>query len=212
LGNTVNQAAPPGQTPDQFTNAVPAGTRPDFGGLNYGRIYTQDFINTALGLASTYGTANNQICCEPTDRSEHGTHCAGIAAGSGHVTNWATNPNHIGAAPEATIIHVRLQMLAGDIDTGGTFEDALLDGINFCLSAAQFHNMPIVLSVSQGSNFGPHNGSSDFDLARDNLINSFNNRSVVWAAGNDNDNDGYRKGTVASGNSIDNFNMIVRRS
>lgn len=211
-GDTVNQAAPPGQTPDQFTNGAAVGTRPNFNGLNYGRIYTQDFINTAIGLVNTYGTANNQICCEPTRTDEHGTHCAGIAAGSGHVTNWATNPDHIGAAPEATIIHVRIQRLAVDLDTGGTFEDALLDGINFCLSAAQFHNMPIVLSVSQGSNFGPHNGSSDFDLARDNLINSFNNRSVVWAAGNDNDNDGYRKGTVASGNSTDNFTMTVERS
>jgi len=211
---TVTQANPPGATPQQFTNAAtPADPRPNFAGLNYGRLYTNDDINTAIALASPYGTGNNQICCEPTKNDEHGTHCAGIAAGSGHVTNWNTNPTHIGAAPAATIIHVRLEMLTqADLDLGATFEDALLDGIDFCLRAAQFHNMPIVISVSQGSSWGPHNGSSDFDLARDNLINSFNNRSVVFASGNDDDNEGYRKETVPPGNSIDNFTLTARRN
>lgn len=213
-GATVTQANPPGQTPLQFTNgATPADPRPNFAGLSYGRLYTTNDINTAIGLANPYGTGNNQICCEPRWDDEHGTHCAGIAAGSGHVTNWATNPDHIGAAPEATIIHVRLERITqADLDTGASFEDALVDGINFCLRAAQFHNMPIVISVSQASNWGPHNGSTDFDQARDNLINSFDNRSVVFASGNDDDDDGYRKGTVVAGNSIDNFTLTARRN
>lgn len=212
LGQTINQPAPPGDTPQQFTNAVAPGTRPNFAGLNYGRLYSNNFINTAIGLAAPYGTANNQICCEPTSNFEHGTHCAGIAAGSGHVTNWATAPDHVGAAPEATIIHVRLEQLWSDLDIGATFEDALLDGIDFCMRAAQFHNMPIVISVSQISNFGPHNGSTDFDIARDNHLNSFDNRSIVWSAGNDNDNDGYRHGSVAAGNGTDNFTLTVARA
>jgi subtilisin family serine protease len=209
---TVPQANPPGQTPQQFTNAAAPGTRPNFVGLNYGRLYTNNNINTALGQPNPYGTGNNQICCEPTETSEHGTHCAGIAAGSGHVTNWATNPTHVGAAPEADIVHVRLEMLQGELDTGGTFEDALLDGIDFCLRVAQFHNMPIAISVSQGSNFGPHNGSTDFDLARDNFLNSFDNRSILFAAGNDNDNNGYRRGSVPAGNNINSFTLTARRN
>ena len=213
MGQTIDQATPPGQTPEQFFNAATAvDPRPDFTGLNYGRIYTTDFIDTAIGLANPYGTNNNQICCEPTKNNEHGTHCAGIAAGSGHVTNWATNPVHEGAAPEATIIHVRLERLPSSLDTGGTFEDALIDGIDFCLRAAAFHGMPVVISVSQVSNFGPHNGSTDFDQARDNLVNSFNNRTIAWAAGNDDSVDGYRQGRVSSGNSTDNFTLTVRRS
>lgn len=209
---TINQVNPPGQTPHQFTNAAtPADPRPNFAGLDYGRVYTNNNINTAIGLANPFGTGNNQICCEPTVNEEHGTHCAGIAAGSGRVTNWAMNPVHVGAAPEATIVYVRVNSFAASIDRDAASEDGLVDAINFCLQAAQFHNMPIVISVSQGTNFGPHNGSTDFDQARDNLINSFNNRSIVWAAGNDNDSDGYRKGTVASGNSIDNFTLTSRR-
>lgn len=208
---TLPQANPPGQTPQQFTlGAIPAGSRPNFAGLNYGRIYTNDNINTSIGLANPYGTGNNQICCEPTRDDEHGTHCAGIAAGSGHETNWATNPDHVGAAPEATIVYVRVETFGASIDRDEATEDGLIDAINFCLQAAQFHGMPIVISVSQGTNFGPHNGSTEFDQARDNLINSFNNRSVVWSAGNDNDEDGYRKGTVASGNAIENFTLTMR--
>jgi len=208
----VPQANPSGQTPQQFTNGAAPGTRPDFAGLNYGRLYTNDDINTALGLANPYGTGNNQICCEPTRTDEHGTHCAGIAAGSGHVTNWNTSPTHVGAAPEADMIHVRLESLQGELDTGGTFEDALLDGIDFCLRAAQFHNRPVVVSVSQGSSFGPHNGSTDFDLARDSFLNSFDNRSIVASAGNDNDNSGYRRGNVAAGGGTDNFTLTARRN
>jgi subtilisin family serine protease len=216
VGNptTITQANPPGQTPEQFTNAAPPGTlRANFIGLNYGRLYTNAYINTAIDLPNPYGTGNNQICCEPTKDDEHGTHCAGIAAGSGHVTNWSTNPVHVGAAPAATIIHVRLERITQtDLDLGATFEDSLLDGIDFCMRAAQFHNMPIVISVSQGSNWGPHNGSSDFDLARDNFLNSFDNRSIVFAAGNDDAADGFRKGVVLSGNSIDNFTLTVART
>jgi subtilisin family serine protease len=202
---------PPGQTPDQFSTAHP-GTSPNFGGLSYGRIYDTAAIDAALALANPYGTANNQVCCQPAN-AEHGTHCAGIAAGSGHVANWATAPTHVGAAPQATIIFVALQLLgAGALDSGTTFEDSLLDGIDFCLRAAQFHNLPIVISVSQGSNWGPHNGSSDFDLARDNFLNSFDRRSIVFAAGNDNDVNGYRRGSVAPGNTVETFSMTFRRA
>lgn len=208
-GMPVAQANPPGQTPEAWGAADPM-VRPDFTGLDYGRLYTRAQIDTALGLANPYGTGNDQICCEPTRTNEHGTHCAGIAAGNGHEANWATAVNHVGAAPQASIVYVRLATLPGALDTGATFEDALLDGIDFCMRAAAFENLPIVISVSQGSNFGPHNGSSAFDLARDNFVNSFDRRSIVFAAGNDNDRDGYRRGDVAAA-STQTFTWTHRR-
>jgi subtilisin family serine protease len=195
---------PPGIDPQQFynNNLGPPPTSPDFTGLNYGRLYIDTDINTALAQPNTigtYGNGNNQISCTPAN-AEHGTHCAGIAAGSGHQNN-GTVGTHVGAAPEATIVYVRLRSLnTSAIDLDATFEDALMEGIDFCFRVAQFHNMPIVISVSQGSNWGPHNGSTDLDLARDNMLNSFDNRSIVWSAGNDNDIDGYRHGNIAAGN------------
>lgn len=203
----ANLTTLPGQNPQAWSQGNPG--QPNFNGFNYGRLYTQADINTAVGLANPYGTGNQQICCEPwyqvtptTVESEHGTHTAGIAAGNGHETNWATNPTHVGAAPQATIVYVCTQLLNADADRDGTWEDAILDGIAFCLEAARFHNMPIVISISQGNNLGPHNGASDLDQAIDNSLNSFFDRSVAIAAGNDNDVNGYRSGNVAASSTV----------
>jgi len=194
---TPDSAAAPGQNPEQFHQANLAGT-PDFTGLNYGRIYTRAQITTANGLAGgAFGNGASQISRAPLNR-EHGTHTTGIAAGSGHENAWGTAPTHIGAAPQATIIHVCRRITNANIQSG-TYEDDLVNGIDFIFRAAAFHNMPAVVSVSLGTNLGPHNGASEFDDARDNLLNSFFDRSIVWAAGNDNSWNGYRQGTINIG-------------
>jgi subtilisin family serine protease len=203
----TDSANPPGDTPDQFTANAPApNTRPNFTGLTYGRLYTQADIDTVLGQADPYGDGNNQIDKAPA-AAEHGTHCLGIAAGSGHENNWNTAPTHVGAAPSATILYVCRGGLPGDVTRDGISEDGLIDALSFCLEAARFHNMPISISVSQGNNLGPHNGEDDFDLARDNLLNSFDNRAMAFAAGNDNSWQGHRRGTVAAGNGTDSFTL-----
>ncbi len=207
-GNVVwpNLATLPGQNPDAWTAAVAAGTRPNFNGLNYGRLYTQADVDNALGQANPFGTGANQVCCQPWYQvtatgidSEHGTHCLGIAAGNGHENNWATAPTHVGAAPQATLVYVCTQLLPSTTGRDATWEDAILDGVDFILRAAAFHNLPVVISISQGNNLGPHNGQSGFDQGIDNFLNSFFDRSIVVAAGNDDDNQGYRSGTVAAG-------------
>jgi subtilisin family serine protease len=203
-GNYLAQANPPGRTPDDFTQdnatANPPVAGPNFLGLAYGRLYTQAQINQALGQTPVFGTGNNQICCTPDpNASEHGTHCAGIAAGSGHENNWNTNPTHTGAAPEATLVYVCRRPLPSSMGRDAVGEDDLLDALNFCLRVAQFHNMPIVISVSQCNSFGPHNGEDDFDLGRDNMLNSFDGRSIAWAAGNDNTGNGHRNASMGPG-------------
>lgn len=190
-------ATAPGQTPEQFYQANMA-TRPNFTGLNYGRIYTQAATDTALGFANPYGNGNNQISKALPTTTEHGTHVAGIAAGSGHEANWATAPTHIGAAPRATIVHVCYRWSQANAQST-VFEDDVVNAIDFIMRAAAFHNMPVVVNASLGTNLGPHNGASAFDIARDNLLNSFTNRSIVWAAGNDNNDQGFRKGTINAG-------------
>ena len=184
-------ANPPGQTPQQF-DAV------RFNGLNYGRIYTAAQINTALGLAgSPYGNGPNQISCQPSN-AEHGTHVAGIAAGNGRENNWQTAPTHIGAAPEAAIVHVCYRWSTANAHST-VFEDDVINALSFIFGAAVRENMPVVANASLGTNLGPHDGATAFDVARDNLLNSFDNRSIVWAAGNDNSDNGYRTETIAAG-------------
>ncbi|MFO0576157.1 MAG: S8 family serine peptidase [Polyangia bacterium] len=186
-----DSATAPGQTP-QGVNATA------FNGLNYGRLYTQADINAALGnAAGTYGGGNSQIskAPDPLD-SEHGTHTAGIAGGSGHDASYVVGP-HVGAAPQATLIHVCNTVNWANL-ANGTFEDRLIDAIDFIFRAATLHNLRAVVSVSQGTSLGPHDGSSLFDQNRDNLLNSFENRSIVWSAGNDNNDNGFTRGTVAA--------------
>lgn len=187
-----DSAAAPGQTPQAFNGVA-------FNGLNYGRLYTQADIDTALGnAAGTYGNGNNQISqALSTTRSEHGTHTAGIAVGNGHDASYTVGA-HVGAAPDATLIHVCNTATWANM-ANGAFEDRLIDAIDFVFRAADLHNMPAVVSVSQGTSLGPHDGSSLFDEDRDNQLDSFDSRSIVWSAGNDNSDDGFTRGTIGSG-------------
>ena len=203
----ADNPAAPGQTPQQYHNANPA-TTPDFTNptaLNVGKIYDGNYIDTALGLAGgPYGNGTGEISCDP-DWEEHGTHVAGIAVGNGHVNNWATAPVRISAAPQADLVHVRI----GNLTWAGydaTTEVALLEGIDFIFRCADFHNVPAVVNVSQATNMGPHNGASDFDQALDNLLHSFDNRSIVFAAGNDNNVNGFREGIIGA-NTTEVFTM-----
>ena len=188
-------AGAPGQTPQAFDNMA-------FNGLDYGRLYTQADINAALAnAAGPYGNGNNQISKRPsTVQSEHGTHVAGIAAGNGHEATYAVG-THVGAAPDASIVHVTNTTTWANL-ADGTFEDRLIDATDFVFRAAAREGMPVVVNVSQGTSLGPHDGRSTFDQARDNLLNSFDNRSIVWAAGNDNNDTGYATGTVNAGATV----------
>jgi subtilisin family serine protease len=190
-----DNATAPGQTPQGFNATA-------FNGLDYGRLYTQADINAALAnAAGPYGDGNSQISKRLSATvSEHGTHVAGIAAGNGHEATYAVGA-HVGAAPDASIIHVTNLSTWANFANGG-YEDRLIDAIDFVFRAAALEGMPVVVNVSQGTSLGPHDGRSTFDQARDNLLNSFDNRSIVWAAGNDNNDTGYATGTVNAGATV----------
>lgn len=183
-------ADPPGETPQQYSNSHPGA--PNFAGLNYGRIYDAGAINTALGLPQTYGTGAGQIATITPDQNsiegQHGTHVAGIAAGSGLDVAWNPGAN-IGAAPLADIVFV-----AYDLE-----EDHALDALNFVYQIAGNRNQPAVVNLSFGSGRGAHDGKSDYDTGRDAMLFSHNGRSMVCGAGNDNDEQAFRRGTIGTG-------------
>jgi hypothetical protein len=205
-----------GQNPeDYFQDTANHPNSPNFTGLDYGIIYDEAAINTALGLASqnrtTYGLSADQIAKQPSPpgaggirEPEHGTHVAGIAAGSGHVDNWGTNPTNVGGAPLADIVHVCYRWSTANVQSG-VFEDDILDALRFVMLIAGI-NQPVVINNSYGTNVGPHNGLTDFDQARNALLDSFLGRSLVYASGNDNTASGFRKGSVPAG-STDVFTL-----
>ncbi|HET9234392.1 MAG TPA: S8 family serine peptidase, partial [Candidatus Eisenbacteria bacterium] len=106
------------------------------------------------------------------DDDGHGTHVTGIAAGNGRA---AVNPgeqyDYAGIAPEADIIFVKTIFN----------EDALIDGVAWIQNRAGVKPSSINLSV--GSQYGPHDGTSNLDVALENLAGP--GRIIVAAAGNE---------------------------
>lgn len=204
VGGVAQPATPHAsqQSPADFHSSNPGS--PDFTGLNYGIAYTETDINTALGaVGGTYGTGANQICCEP-EATEHGTHVAGIAAGDGADSTWATSA-HVGVADQATIVYV----------SNLTWDSARIqDALSFIFAIADDLNMPVAVNISLGGNWGPHVGNMPRDLFIDNSLNDFDERVVVGTSGNNNRlgdplgrGDGFRTRTIPDGNT-DLFTMI----
>lgn len=103
------------------------------------------------------------------DNETHGTHTAGIAAGSG------ADSKYRGVAPKADLILVPTTLVTEDI----------LDGVNYIRNCAEKEEKPCVVNLSIGVHVGPHDGTSAFDRALDEM--KAPGFVVVGAAGNEGD-------------------------
>ena len=151
----------------------------------YGRLFTEDEINEALGednphKALGYEVSSNSLL----DAGGHGTYVADVATGNGLGTNCP------GIAPQAEIVFVDVSTastpLQGPQTIANTFGDSvqLLEAIHFIFDYAKKRGRPCVINVSLGTNGGPHDGSSLLENAIDWLVTEEPNRAVVIAAGN----------------------------
>lgn len=102
-----------------------------------------------------------------TDLETHGTHVAGIAAGSGASTEY------YGLAPGSELVLVSTNRT----DAG------IADGLRYIAKYAESQGKPCVINFSLGSNVGPHDGTSAFDRLCENQ--SKPGLIFVGAAGND---------------------------
>jgi len=130
------------------------GTSP--AGFSYGREWTATQIN------------NRQ--CTHLDVVGHGTHVSGIAAGNGRGL---ADKRFTGIAPEADLIVVATSAWSTDIT----------DGIQYIFQKAKTLGRPAVINLSIGSHEGPHDGTSLFDAALNNLTGK--GKVVVGSAGNE---------------------------
>lgn len=129
------------------------GTPPN--GLNYGR---------ELKTQSTITSAQRDMT-----NVSHGTHVAGIAAGSGV----GTLTDFAGVAPQSDLVLVSTK--STDID--------IANGIAYIINYANSVNKPCVINVSFGHHKGPHDGTSLFDQYCDGILGP--GKLLVGAAGND---------------------------
>lgn len=190
----------PGQTPHQYHgDRANHPDSPAFSGLKYGLLYDAAYIKAALsGGGNIYGDGPGQIATDPatTPEGHHGTAVAGVAAGSGHDAVWAQGAN-VGAAPQADIVFVALKRK----------EDCKIDALRFIFDVAFKTGRPAVINCSSGNYIGPHDGKSDYDSVRDAMLFSHHGRSIVVAAGNDNDDEGFRHRTITAGQTEQTWNV-----
>jgi subtilisin family serine protease len=143
------------------------------------------------GYECTSLDIQNKTCPE-VDTFGHGTHVAGIAAGSGVATG-----NYTGVAPGARIIFVKSghEVCQGDSWTFDT--NQILDGVNYMVKKAAELKMRLVVSLSLGGNIGAHDGTDPFELALDAFVKQ--GTPVVVAAGNDAQDQDHIDGQISQG-------------
>ncbi len=164
-------------------------THPNFkdsnGNLRISRVWEQNNTNGNPPSPFNYGSqfiGSTAILNELYDipNQSHGTHVAGISAGTG-TGNLSLLK---GMAPVAEIILVSNGSdLVGEI-SGTSSGTKLIDAINYIKNYANSVNKPVVINMSFGTNLGPHDGS---DLLSTGL-NSFTTNQgliLVKSAGND---------------------------
>lgn len=118
-----------------------------------GVFYSEEEINEALNLARVYGQEEGRKRLPSVDLSGHGTHVAGIAAGNGNASNRRIK----GAAPKASLLIVKLGN-PSDSDFPRTTQ--VMTGVDFVVRFALERNLPLVINLSFGNNYGAHDGST----------------------------------------------------
>ncbi|HTM45953.1 MAG TPA: S8 family serine peptidase, partial [Polyangiaceae bacterium] len=111
----------------------------------------------------------------PSDEIGHGTHVASLAASNGLST---ADARYVGAAPEATLIVVRVTRQNASVD-----DFDILLATDFIFERAQAMGMPAVINLSLGSDFGPHDGTDTVGKALTEFLDQ-PGRAIVVAAGN----------------------------
>lgn len=159
------------------------GTPPE--GFNHGAEYSNEDINRAL-------QSQNPLEIVPeADTLGHGTAVAGIAAGNGR----SSNGENEGVAPKASLIVVKLGE-KGFPSFARTTE--FMRALKYVIEKALMLQMPIAINISYGTNDGPHNGQSLFEL----FINDMSERwktSIVVASGNEGSAGHHYMGEINSG-------------
>lgn len=135
-------------------------------------------------LTGYHYTTPAQIAALTTDcdNESHGTHTSGCAGGS-QVGNYA------GMAPDCDLVLCGL----GD----NLSQTAIVNSAKYIANYAKTQGKPCVISISLGSNTGPHDGSSYICRAYDQVATQYG-AVILLSSGNEADATGYATRTLTS--------------
>lgn len=156
-------------------SAKPIGKHPDLeqrygstdstGKVVAGAVWSKADIDASLTSGARSGL--------PQDEIGHGTLVAACAAGD--------DPRYRGVAPAAGLLVARIT----EAGSGSIGSDELLRGTAFLFDRADFMQQPVVVNLSIGTDFGPHDGTEDWEQALASFVGSDHpGHALVAAAGN----------------------------
>lgn len=154
-----------------------------------------EFDEAQINLALNASTELEGYQLLPSrDVSGHGTAVAGIAAAS-----QIGNGGFGGVAPEAELIIVKLGLPGAQ---GFPRTTEIMRGVTYAVNKAVALQMPLVINLSFGNNYGAHDGSSLLERFLDNA--SEIGRTVICVgSGNEGNSDGHIAGNVQENTSVE---------
>ncbi len=155
------------------------GSAPSETGCGYGREYTQADLQADNGPATT-GT-------------NHGTPCAGIAAGDGSASGGA----RMGMAPGAEIIYVQVD----------SYDYNIVDALSYIEQKADALGQSVSVSISLGNKYTIADGTDAVSQAIDSF--SAEGRSVSVAAGNYYTTTDHAYGTATYGSPTTDLTLYI---
>ncbi|HEV7473249.1 MAG TPA: S8 family serine peptidase [Pyrinomonadaceae bacterium] len=190
LDMTVYSSQAPPLPPDPNWNyLLPGSSAP------IGRLYTEADINAAL---------QGQGTIEQRNKTGHGTHVAGTAAGNGLAG--PAPGKYAGIAPEADLIVVKASR---QNDATDNFLDAdQVNALAFVRQKAAELGEPFVINMSMAGHAGPHDGTRANERAIDEIVNSGSGRAVCVSGGSTGDMHAHASGNLA-GNANLNLQLNV---
>jgi len=148
------------------------------------REYTKEELDGILSNGSGEGPS--------PDNSGHGTAVAAIAAGNGRRTDGSVDINLIGAAPEASLLIVKL-------DTGANssfpLTTSLMRAMDYAVNKGVEIRMPLAVNLSFGNTYGAHDGTALIERFINNMAEV--GRTVVCVgSGNEGAAGGHTAGVI----------------
>lgn len=123
---------------------------------------------TGYDYGAEYSTQEAILAAKNSATNEtHATHVSGIAAGSGAGTEYK------GMAPKADLVFVACNF----------YDQGILDGVKYIKDYSKTNKQACAINLSLGGHVGPHDGTSAFDRALDELKSP--GFVVVGSAGNE---------------------------
>ena len=164
---------------------------PDYAG---GAIWLRGDIDAVLAAEAAGTTPTLPV--EERDTNGHGTHVAGIAAANGLATaRGFPAGRYVGIAPGADLLAIKATR------GGSSFTDAdVVAGCRFAVEEAERLGRPVAVNLSLGGPGGPHDGTTNLEVALDALFPAdAPGRALVAAAGNDGSRDQHAGGWTLDG-------------